>query len=131
MTRVGAKTHAGAVAPEPRPSPQADPDVNNARRRLPRHLLLGSRRMQFEALKPGQRVRVRQKIDRRERDWQTTVEGVIAQVEVAKTGSWYAHSKDNKFWLRRVRIRKDDGEISALNLDQFTEVELLADVPQA
>lgn len=87
--------------------------------------------MQFEALKPGQRVRIRQKIDRRERDWQTTVEGVIAQVEVAKTGSWYAHSKDNKFWLRRVRIRKDDGEISALNLDQFTEVELLADAPHA
>ncbi len=79
--------------------------------------------MTFEDLEPGQRVRVHQMIDRRAGDWHFTVEGVIEAVEVSKTGSWFAHSKDDKFWLRRIRLRKDDGEQSLLNVDQWTEIE--------
>lgn len=65
-------------------------------------------------------------IDRRASDWRCTVEGVIQEVEVGKTGSWYAHAKDNKLWLRRIQLRKDDGELSTLNVDQWTEVERLS-----
>ncbi len=85
--------------------------------------------MTIEDCKPGQRVRFRQTIDRREGDWHASVEGVIEQIELQKTGSWYAHSKDNKFWLRRVRLRKDDGEITLLNVDPRTEIELVSDAP--
>jgi hypothetical protein len=81
--------------------------------------------MTFDDLKPGQRVRVHQMIDRRAGDWSCTVEGVIQDVEVSKTGSWYAHGKDDKLWLRRIRLMKDGGELSTLNVDQWTEVELL------
>ncbi len=87
--------------------------------------------MTIETLKPGQRVRVRQTIDRRAGDWQTVVEGVVQAVEVGKTGSWYAHAKDDKFWLRRIRMVKDDGEVSVLNVDSLTEVEVLKAGPGA
>ena len=81
--------------------------------------------MTIEELKSGQRVRVTQTIDRRAGDWRATVEGVVQAVELGQTGSWYAHAKNDKFWLRRIRLRKSDGEISVLNLDAGTEIELL------
>ncbi len=81
--------------------------------------------MRIEELEPGQRIRVRQTIDRRAGDWRTIVEGVVQAIEVDKTGSWYAHAKDDKFWLRRIRMVKDDGEVSVLNVDAATEVEVL------
>lgn len=87
----------------------------------------GGLTMTVDELKVGQRVRVRQTIDRRAGDWHGTTEGVIQAVEVGKTGSWYAHAKDNRFWLRRIRLVKADGEVTTLNLDQHSEVELLAD----
>ena len=81
--------------------------------------------MTIDELTPGQRIRVRQMIDRRAGDWHAVVEGVVQAVDVGKTGSWYAHGKDDKFWLRRVRIVKRDGEVSELNLDPGSEIELL------
>ncbi|MBK9128703.1 MAG: hypothetical protein IPM13_13030 [Phycisphaerales bacterium] len=82
-----------------------------------------------DQLKPGQRVRIEHTIERREQDWKLAVEGTVERVEFQKTGSWYAHSKDNRFWLFRVRLRKDDGELSLLNLDELSRVELLQDAP--
>ncbi len=84
-----------------------------------------AKQLAFEDLRPGQRVRVHQMIDRRAGDWHGTVVGVIQDVEVSKTGSWYAHGKDDKLWLRRIRLAKDDGELSTLNLDQWSQVELM------
>lgn len=77
----------------------------------------------LDDLKPGLRVTVRHKIDRREGDWWTEVTGTIASVELQKTGSWYAHSKDNRLWLQRIRLVRDDGEETVLVCDQWTTVE--------
>ena len=81
----------------------------------------------LDKLEAGQRIRARQTMVRREGDWRGDVSGVIVEVTNASTGSWYAHGRDNKYWLRRVTIKKDDGELTTLTLDQNTEIELLAD----
>ena len=78
---------------------------------------------------PGQRVRVLQTVERRERDWHAAAVGVIQSIELQKTGSWFAHSKDDRFWLRRIKLVKDDGEESILVVDPLTEVELLESAP--
>lgn len=83
--------------------------------------------MTFDECKPGQRVRIRQMIDRRDRDWQAEIVGTIEKVEMQKTGSWYAHSKDDKLWLQRILLRKDDGELSMLNIDEHTRIEQAGD----
>lgn len=82
-------------------------------------------------LKPGQRIRVIQTVERREGPWQTEVTGTVVSVEARPTGSWYAHSKDDRYWLQRVRLRKDDGELTTLSLDQRSEIELLDAAPTA
>ena len=72
---------------------------------------------------PGTRVRVTQQIARRDEAWINTVEGVITRYQQAKTGSWFAHAKDDQLWLDRLELRTDDGELTTLNLDQFSVIE--------
>ena len=72
---------------------------------------------------PGTRVRVTQQIARSDQAWTNTLEGVITRYQQAKTGSWFAHSKDDTLWLDRLELRMDDGEVTILNLDQFTAIE--------
>lgn len=81
-------------------------------------------------LSKGQFVRIVQQIPQRDEVWTTTVEGEVVKTEQKKTGSWYAHSKDDKLWLDRVTLRKADGELIMINLDPYSHVEIL-DSPAA
>ncbi len=74
-------------------------------------------------LEPGRRVRVVQQVPRRDDAWSSSVEGVVVRVRQARTGSWFAHSRDDQLWLDRLELRLDDGEITVLNLDQYTVIE--------
>lgn len=74
----------------------------------------------------GDRVRVTQQVPRQVGTTTTTVEGVILRAGQQKTGSWFAHSKDKKLWLDRLELRRDDGELVVVNLDQFSRVERIA-----
>jgi hypothetical protein len=83
--------------------------------------------MTSQELKPGMRVRITQIVGRREGDWDRPTEGTILSVRPEKTGSWHAHAKDAKLWLQRVRLQKADGEITTLNLDEHSRVEIVAE----
>jgi hypothetical protein len=73
-------------------------------------------------LEPGTRVRVVQTIRRREGQWDTQIEGEVVRHEVRKTGSWFAHAYRGKVWLNRLTLRKDDGELVMLCLDEHSRV---------
>jgi len=73
----------------------------------------------------GTRVRVTQQTPLRSSTWSEPVEGVVIRFRQAATGSWYAHARDDRLWLDRLEIRLDDGEITVLNLDQYSAVEVL------
>lgn len=79
--------------------------------------------------KPGQRVAVIQQIAQRDETWTNRLEAAVVRFERRKTGSWFAHSKDDKLWLDRLVLRKDDGEIVVVNLDPYTHVDILAEPP--
>ena len=82
-----------------------------------------------DQFKPGQRVVVTQQIAQRDEVWTTHVTGEVLKYEQRKTGSWYAGAKDDKLWLDRLTLRKDDGEIVICHLDPYTRVQWLADNP--
>ena len=75
------------------------------------------------AFSVGQRVTVTQQVQLK--GWTTSVTGVIERLEQRKTGSWYAHAKDDKLWLDRLVLEKDDGEIVVCNLDPYSRIELV------
>ena len=74
---------------------------------------------------PGTRVRVTQQIPQRDDDYLATVEGKVLRQERQGSGSWFARNKSNKVWLDRLIIQKADGEISVLNMDEYTRIEVL------
>ena len=75
-------------------------------------------------LRPGVRVKVTQQIPARDYTWTTGVSGTVVGYEQKQTGSWFAHSKNDKLWLDRLTLRKSDGEITTLNLDDYTHIEI-------
>jgi hypothetical protein len=77
-------------------------------------------------LRPGVRVRVTQQIAARHYALSSEVRGTVLSFEQKRTGSWYAHSKDDKLWLDRLLLKKDDGELITLNLDAFTRIQVEA-----
>ena len=76
-------------------------------------------------LRAGTRVRVTQIIRGRDTGWTTQVEGEVLSHAAEKTGSWFAHGRHDRVWLDRIRLRKDDGEVTALNLDQHSQITIL------
>ncbi len=79
--------------------------------------------VQLDALAPGTRVRVTQQLPQTHTVWRTAVEGIIVRYRQAQTGSWFAHAKDDRLWLDRLELKKDDGELVSLNLDQYSVIE--------
>lgn len=75
--------------------------------------------------KIGQKVRVTQQTPRQSGSLTIAIEGVIVKFEQQKTGSWFAHARDNKLWLDRLELRRDDGEQVVVNLDQYSRVEII------
>ena len=82
-------------------------------------------------LAPGAKVKVTQQIAARDHTWTTTHAGTIVDYRQKTTGSWYAHSKNDKLWLDRLKLRKADGEILTLNLDDYTVIEIESDAAAA
>jgi hypothetical protein len=77
-------------------------------------------------LVPGATVKVIQQIAARNYTWTTEVRGTVIEYAQKETGSWFAHSRDDKLWLDRLVIRKADGEITTLILDDYSHVEVEA-----
>ncbi len=77
------------------------------------------------AYAPGMRVRVTQQMPFGRATTTTSVEGRVVRFGQQKTGSWFAHSKDDKLWLDRIELKKDDGELVVCNLDEFSRVEVV------
>ena len=74
---------------------------------------------------PGSRVRITKQVARQGKALTNSVEGTVVKAEQRKTGSWFAHSKDDRLWLDRLEITKDDGEIYICNVDDHTVIEVI------
>jgi hypothetical protein len=71
------------------------------------------------------RVRVTQRITFGSHGTSGVAEGTVQRCGQQKTGSWFAHSRDDKLWVDRIELKKDDGEVVVCNLDQHSLVEVL------
>ncbi len=74
---------------------------------------------------PGTMVRVTQQIPHRTDTCMTVVTGQVVHQERHSSGSWFAGNKDDRVWLDRLVVRKADGEITILNLDEYSVVEVM------
>ena len=80
-------------------------------------------------LHAGARVKVTQQIAARDYAWISEIRGTVVSYEQQQTGSWFAHSRGDKLWLDRLTLRKDDGEVTSLILDEFSNIEFEHEAP--
>ena len=71
---------------------------------------------------PGTPVRVTQACRHGAETVEAVVIGVVECWEDQPTGAWYADAKHNKVWLKRLTLRKADGELSVLVIDDRTAI---------
>ena len=81
-------------------------------------------------LKTGTTVKVTQQIAARDRTLTSDVRGTIVEYQQKQTGSWFAHSKNDKLWLDRLLLRKPDGELITLILDDNTHIDVEGESPK-
>jgi len=74
------------------------------------------------AFPPGTPVCVSETTIRRNESIETKVIGVVEAWEDLPTGSWFAQGKNDRLWLKRLRLRKADGETSVLVVDDGTSI---------
>ncbi|MDD4891005.1 MAG: hypothetical protein PHU85_13875 [Phycisphaerae bacterium] len=79
----------------------------------------------IDAIQPGARVRVHQRIRQADRWLTLAVEGEVVSLSRKPTGSWFAHGKNGRLWLDRLVLRKPDGAESELVIDEQSEIEIL------
>lgn len=71
---------------------------------------------------PGTPVCVRQTVRRRGRSYEAEVVGTVEAWEDLPTGSWFAHGRQAKLWLKRLKLRKVDDEVTLLVIDDSTAI---------
>lgn len=81
-----------------------------------------------EMFPQGTPVRVRQVTRRRDGSYRAESVGVVEAWENRPTGSWYAHGKNDKLWLKRLKLRRADGEVTLLVIDDATSIAKLEPV---
>lgn len=80
---------------------------------------------------PGTQVRVVQFVRVGHRRWKTHFEGVVEKEGVRPVGGIEMGGKAAAIRQDTVRIRKADGEITVVALDENTDIEVLAPAPTA
>jgi hypothetical protein len=75
---------------------------------------------------PGTRLRVTQKVRVGDKAWVTRVEGVVEREGFRPVGGMEMGGKASYCQQPTIRLRRDDGEVTVVALDDDTEVETVS-----
>jgi hypothetical protein len=74
----------------------------------------------FESLQPGDRVEVAHVIAIGPQTWTTTSAGTVVRTERGRHGLHFRRNFDDKVYSDFILLRRDDGELTTIALDEFT-----------
>jgi hypothetical protein len=79
----------------------------------------------YDELKPGQRIRITQRVRVGLKSWPVVVEGKMRDLNTLVTGFTVDRGSDDVFTAPTVHFVKDNGELSSITVDEFTQIEVL------
>jgi hypothetical protein len=84
-------------------------------------------RQLYVKLQPGDRVQVVHQVKIGFKEHSTQTVGTVVKKERRQCGSdsGFARNWDDKYWFDHLVLRKDDGELTALTKDEYTQLNRL------
>lgn len=79
----------------------------------------------FSSLRPGDRVEVVHQVKVGFREWTARTTGVVVQKDRRRHGLHHDRNFDDKVFSDILVLRRDDGELTTITLDEFSELKRL------
>jgi hypothetical protein len=79
----------------------------------------------FQQLKPGFRVEVVHEIKIGFRKWKTLTRGTVVSTERRRHSLHFNRNFDDKVFSDVILLRRDDGELTTVTLDEFSDIRVL------
>jgi hypothetical protein len=79
----------------------------------------------FASLSPGDRVQVDHEVKVGFRKWHTATVGTVVRKDRVRLGLAYQRNFDDKAFSDVLVLKREDGELTTVTLDEFSEVRKL------
>jgi hypothetical protein len=79
----------------------------------------------FASLEPGDRVQVDHEVKIGFRKWHTATVGMVVRKDRVRQGVAYQRNFDDKAFSDVLVLKREDGELTTVTLDEFSEVRKL------
>lgn len=76
--------------------------------------------LQFDELKPGDRIEVEHLVTVGQRQWSTKTVGTVVRTERRRHGLHFRRNVDDKVFSDVILLELPDGELTTVTLDEFT-----------
>jgi hypothetical protein len=76
----------------------------------------------FQELRPGDRVELKHEVKVGFRSWPTTTQGTVVNTERRRHSLHFRRNFDDKVFSDVIVLRRDDGELTSVTLDEFSEL---------
>lgn len=76
--------------------------------------------LQFDELKPGDRIEVEHLVTVGQRQWSTKTAGTVVRTERRRHGLHFRRNVDDKVFSDVILLELPDGELTTVTLDEFT-----------
>ena len=80
----------------------------------------------FEQLRPDDRVELKHEVKVGLRQWETTTVGTVVETRRQRHGLHHRRNPDDKVFSDQIVLRRDDGELTTVALDEFSELRKLS-----
>jgi hypothetical protein len=79
----------------------------------------------FQQLQPGDQVEMKHQVKVGFRTWQAVTTGEVVRVERRRHGLHHRRNSDDKVFSDLIVLRRPDGELTTVTLDEFSELRRL------
>ncbi len=84
----------------------------------------------FHSLQPGDRVEVEHEVKVGFRRWSSRTVGTVVNIERKRHSLHYNRNFDDKVFSDTILLKRDDGELTTVTLDEFSKLQKLSSPEQ-
>ena len=84
----------------------------------------------YSRLQPGDRIEVKHEVKVGFRSWPTITVGQVVGKERRRHSLHFRRNFDDKVFSDVIVLRRDDGELTTVTLDEFSEIHVLTEAPR-